>query len=141
MASTAGTIKDVVLEGKEKPFTYGKMHYKERLDFTNNTRVIINFDSIYRKYREYLQPYILTVELTDEQMDIYRYQPRKFCADFYNNIELWSMLLWINSMTSSTEFNKKIIKSFAQGISDRLMEIMTMEIDSLEENFIDVVSD
>lgn len=51
--------------------------------------------------------FCVTVELTDTQLDKYKYRPKLLCFDIYGNGELAFIILLINDMCSVKSFTKK----------------------------------
>ena len=99
-----------------------------------NGNLIVNHTSLANKYFEYIKPAILDVELTDKELQKYRYSPKKLSLDLYGTVELWGLILQINNMTSATEFNTKKIKVFTNRIFTLLNEIFILESEKIQDN-------
>lgn len=76
----------------------------------------------------------ITITFTDDEFIKYRYQPKLFCMDYYKTPELWSLLLFINNMTSIVQFNRKTISTFPKTSVDLLAEILNIHNADIEEN-------
>lgn len=129
------TIRDQIEDGFAEELKHSNFHQHIRLkNPKHNVYLIMNYESLYRKYRDYFKPYIYEVTLTDKQLLLYESHPRKFANDFFGNINLWSLLLLINGMVSSVEFPKKHIFVFEDGVVDLLSELLTIEHDRMAAN-------
>lgn len=134
---TESNILDSVESYKMRPYTHSKFHFKSLID-TRDGKAVVNHLSIFDKYFSYFEAFIVEYEMTDEEEIKYAFQPKKFCYDKFENIELWSLLLRINNMTSSLQFDRKKIKTFDPRIEDLIAEIMILEEDNLLSNALDV---
>lgn len=95
-------------------------------DTGESVRVPIN--PLISKYKDYFDPYIKEVELTEEEQNEYRFAPKKFSQDMYGTIHYWSMLLYINECHSIIEFEPVILKYIApESINEIINEILILE--------------
>lgn len=85
------------------------------------------------KYHDLLNKSV-RVSFTDDEFIKYRYQPKLFCNDYYKTPELWSLLLFINNMTSIVQFNKKQIIAFSTTTINDLAEILNIHSRDIEDN-------
>lgn len=58
-------------------------------------------------YIDELRDLCVTVELSDDELEKYKYRPKLLCHKIYDNPELAFLILIINDMYSSKQFNKK----------------------------------
>ena len=56
-------------------------------------------------YYEELEDYFMDVTLSDEEVRIYRYNPKRLAYDIYGSTDFYSFILYINKMSSIKEFN------------------------------------
>ena len=132
--SQTATIQDLVQFGKSLDLSHSKLHTKTSFLTDAGDKIIINYTSILDKYYDIIKKNTTIVDMTDEELNKYRFQPKRFCMDFYNTPELWSLLLRINNMTSTTQFDQKKIKVFTSNIFDILNEILILEESAIREN-------
>lgn len=125
------TISDVVDIGKNKNINHANLHFKMGYDGNDDTRRVYNMASVIDMYRDILLRNMIPVELTDKEMEYYRFKPRSYCQDLYNDKELWSTLLRLNNMVTSVDFVRKKFLSFGPNFVKILNEIMTIEDDRL----------
>ena len=82
------------------------------LDKTNITQTTgdktFPFGNILKdKYRGIIFQNCIEIEFTgDELVTRYMYKPRLFSDDLYGTMELWYLVLWLNDLSSVTQFNK-----------------------------------
>lgn len=136
MAVYASTITDSIEEAKSNPLTHDKLFLKSAHQENKKANlVILNFTSFVRKYLEEIKKnYIMVVELDEADLLTYKYQPKKFCADFYGTTELWSGLLLINNMLSQIDFTSSTIYVFKKSILDFFDEVTVLEEDNINAN-------
>lgn len=130
----SNTISDIIEAGNKLEMSHSKLHFKSKYTTPENNDVIINYSSIIDKYNDFVQKIVTEIELSELEYLKYRFQPKRFCMDYYGTTELWSSLLRINNMTSAVQFTKTKIKAFTQDIFDVLNEIMIMEEEEIRDN-------
>ncbi len=128
------TINDQITVGLEKEITHTNVHFKVGITGKDGDRRVYNWDSMIDKYRDILMAETILVELTDEEMLKYKFQPRRYCQDIYSNVDAWSILLRINNMKTSVDFRQKVFRTFGSNFMDILKEIMMIEDDRFIES-------
>lgn len=88
----------------------------------------------YEKYRGIILENCVQIEMSDEVLKKYRYKPKMLSLKLYNCIDFWHMILWINNMTSVTEFNKKKIYVYDPEELYILDKILYLEKFTLADN-------
>lgn len=127
----SSSIHEVIENSKLLDISYEKLFFKSKIQINNETNLIINYSSLIDNYMEDIMKTCSLVTLTDRDLIDYRFQPKKFCYDVYKITELWFILLRVNNMVSSLDFNKKRIYIFKKDeILKILNEIMTLENES-----------
>lgn len=121
----ATKINDFIYKGRSQPFVVNDVAFEEKM-ITDSGDILLTFETIISRYLHTLQPFIVDLELTDNELQLYKFQPKRFCLDIYNTMELWSALLYINNMVSITEFNRKKIKVFTPQILEILDDLMSL---------------
>ena len=58
-------------------------------------------------YVDELRDLCVNVELSDEELEKYKYRPKLLCHKIYENAELAFLILIINDMYSTKQFNRK----------------------------------
>lgn len=103
-------ISDLVKIGEKDEMAYRVFH--DNLEITNSEdqqKIVIPLNQLVSRYRHFLTPYLIKVELSDYEYNLYRYQPKRLSYALYNTTEFWSFLLMINSCISKLDFDKKIM--------------------------------
>lgn len=134
---TAATVKSWSETGKSLDYSHGRFHFKAAVE-SSSGKAIVNHINVFDRYFQYFSLVTEPYTLTDAEVLIYQYQPKKFCMDKYGTTELWSLLLRLNNMTSSVQFNRANIKSFTPDVTTLIQEIMILEEDNLLKNALDV---
>lgn len=125
------SMDDWIQEGDRLLFSNKRFSFLEKLDVEGITLIS---SSLVSKYYDMLNKFIISIQLTPEQLAKYKFQPKLFSQDFYGTPELWSFILYINNMVSISEFNKRTIKTFTYDIIDILDELYTINESDLVQN-------
>lgn len=128
------TIDKVIKKGKQLEISHDKMHFKASLLDSEGNPIIVNHTSILMKYIDFLQDYIVDVEMTDSEFSRYMFQPRLLSYDLYGTTELWSSILALNNITHSSEFKIQKLKLFKNNIFDAINEILVLENREIKRN-------
>jgi hypothetical protein len=114
---------------EELDYSFRKLH--GQVIITNNqTEESINvpLNSLTTKYRDYLASCVTTLELTEKESEMYRFQPKALSLKVYNTTEFWSDLLELNGCTSIIDFKPTIVKLYdPKDLKELLNEIMILE--------------
>lgn len=127
------SISELILAGKKENFTPDKLHLKQVIN-SGDDYIIINLYSIIDRYIEELKSLLVSVEMTEEEYDRYRYNPKLLCVELYDNIDLTPLILRMNNMLSVLEFDKKELKLFKSSIIEYLNEIINLEKSRYDKN-------
>jgi len=128
------TVAGVAKAGKALELSHATLHLKSSFVDSEGNKVLINYHSLLDKYNDFLKKIIVPITFTEEEYLMYRFQPKRFCLEYYNTTELWSSILRINFMTSSAQFSNQTINAFTQDIFDVINEIMILEDANIKEN-------
>lgn len=95
----------------------------------SNEYIRVPYGSITNKYRDFLAGASMVIELSDEQVNKYRYKPRLVAKDLYGTSELWYAILELNNMCSVIEFRDiKYLRVYHPSTFYKMInEIMIME--------------
>jgi hypothetical protein len=104
----------------------------ETLYLTTKSGVTISevLNPLTSKYKDFLEAYIVTRELTEEQQYKYRYSPKKLSLDIYGTTGYWSMILFLNECHSIIDFAPTTVKYVDPKYIDALFD----EIHILEDS-------
>lgn len=122
------TLTELIEYGKDLEISHGKINSNLKIHDTKTGDIIkIPYSSIISKYREYFDPYIIRLELDEEEQRIYWHSPKMLSYDLYGTVEYWSILLYINESASILDFEPKFLnvidKEHIQDIVNELMII------------------
>lgn len=123
------TISEWVNKGRLLDFSNERISYKESFD-----DMIMNVSSLLSNHYYAFTSYIVDFEFTEDEYIKYKYSPKMLSLDLYNTTELWSAILFINNMTSISQFKKKKIKLFTPDIIEIFREAMDLYKDDLAKN-------
>ncbi len=97
-------------------------------DKASGETIRIPYSSLLNKYRDFLSSSVVLTALTDGELRLYQFSPKRLSSKLYGTTELWSDLLQLNGMISLLEFNRPVIKIYSpSAINDLLNEILIME--------------
>lgn len=128
-------IKDQIAEGKALEMTDSELRIRQTISF-NDTKMVINTDTILSKYKPLLKKYISKFELSGDDAVKYNYKVNMLSYDLYGTIELAPLILQINNMVSANQFTdlEKGILLFSPNITNFLNEIMLKEEKVIQAN-------
>lgn len=130
------TLGDEISAGKSIDLSHSNFQFK-----VNDDGVIHSFDTIYSRYHSALRPYIIEMELSDDDYNKYYQKPKLLSYDLYGTPELWSGILYINNLVSIANFTKRKVKVFRYDILDIIGEIITIYNNDLTNNKKEVYSE
>ncbi len=93
--------------------------------------VVFVKEYIFKFYRDVVLGNCTEVDLGDALERLYLYRPKYLSLALYGTIDLWYLLLYINNMTSCTEFNKKVIKIYNPNSMELLNKIIEIQKENL----------
>lgn len=128
------SISSIIEYGKSLDISHSKLYLKSKIQKPNGNKIIFNSISFGSKYLPLILKHCSDTTLSESDHVKYRYKPKFYCYDHYGTVELWSLLLKVNSMVSTTEFNKRTIKTFGPKIMDVINEILIIESDNINKN-------
>lgn len=128
------TISELVDYSKSLNISHSKIHIKGKFVDNNGNSIIMNYESLLNKYRDFLGKIIITRTLTDAEYAKYKFQPKLMSFELYGTTELWSSILSINNLTSASEFTMQKLKLFTYDIFDVINEILILEDDEIKAN-------
>lgn len=123
------SLDDLISYKDELPVTRRKLNNSVLIhDVKSDSTIKIPYNSIINKYREAFDPYIVRIELTEEEQRKYRFNPRRMSNDLYNTVEYWEILLYINEMSSCIEFDKQYVNVvYPNNIRDIINDILIIQ--------------
>ena len=126
MTTNAWTLQQWITEFRSQLNTIDD--FVSRFAISNGERVIFFMDESYlSKYQAELDPYKVTVDLTDREQHYYAYNPRLFAYDIYGYPELWYLVMYANELHSALEFNLKRVRFYQSGVTNVLNAIRILE--------------
>lgn len=123
------SIKDQVLDNREKDFTYNMLHkHADIYDVQTKRDIIVPYESYVNKYRHSLDGIIVSSELSDAEKRAYWYKPKTVSFELYGNAEFWYTLLILNQCTSVNQFTPNVMKYYDPNyFKDYLNHMMILE--------------
>lgn len=124
-----------VSASKNLDISFEKLFFKSKITNPDSSKIVVNHECILDLYMEDILKVCKTVTMSDKEYEDYRYQPKKFCFDMYGITELWFLILKINNMVSTLEFDRKTLRVFSPDITKVINEIMILEEERYNENY------
>lgn len=125
----AVTLEELISEGINGELTPDTTYYVNRID-----DMIFPTTSVFDSYMDFIYPICVDVELTPDEYYRYKMRPKALSYLLYGTIELWSLLLKLNRVQSSMDFDKKIVKVLDPSKTDILTRIMTYNRERLDKS-------
>ena len=123
-------IEDAIKYGKNNSFTLENTSLYNQIDQIK----IPTSNLFYEKYRGLILNNCVKVKIPENGMVKYKFRPKLLSYDLYGTVDLWYLLLWINNMYSSTQFNEQTIYIFNPDKINILVRIVNMEAEVVYEN-------
>ena len=96
--------------------------------------IVIAYKSILDRYWDDLMNNAVSVSMSDADYLIYKYNPRLYAADLLQNINLWALLLKMNGMISSIEFDTRSVLVPNNTFMNIINEIVILENEFVNDN-------
>ena len=126
--NNSSTLQDYIRRYQAEEVTYDAFYLDQILkDEKSGRKMRVNFNSLVTKYMPELKKIILKVTLSGEDYAKYKYNPKLMSFDLYGTTELWFLLLDINELHSTSEFNLRTLYVFQSNIVDVLSRILDLE--------------
>ena len=108
----------------------------------DNLFMFVNFEGftipqmsiLFEKYRGIILDSCIRIKMSDEVLRHYIYRPKYLSLKLYGTTDLWHLILWINDLTSATQFDKSIIYVYDPDKLDVIERILSMEKNKLRES-------
>ena len=131
MADIPSTLREQVDDIEKREISYRTLHPSYRLTNLQDQSVIeLPYRSITNRFKTYLLACLVRFQLTEEEQEDYRFQPKKLSQDLYGTTELWADLLKLNNAVSITDFKPDYVTVYdPHKFKEYLNEIMMMDED------------
>jgi hypothetical protein len=131
------TIPELISYGSLLEISHSKSFFKST--FTNDAGETIRINSIFimERYFNFIKSKSQILNMSPTEALKYRYQPKLLSLDVYNTLDLWSLILKLNNMTSILEFTKASILIPPLSIYTIMNEILTLEFNEIKRNKLD----
>ena len=137
------TIDQFIQAEQNKSVKYPNYYYQKVIS-EDDLHVIMNYQSIMDRYVQYIRDYITEIELSQEEMRKYRYNPKRLSFNLYGTTSYWWSIIFANQIHSLTEFDfsrDNVIKVFTrEGISAFSM-VLSVDKTFISENQSEVSKD
>lgn len=91
-------------------------------------RVFATSNILSGKYRGVIFENSFELSLDDDKLfEMYRFKPKLLSMRLYGTTDLWHMILWLNNMTSASQFSRRKIIVFNPDSMDVLNRIVEKE--------------
>ena len=126
---TPVSLDDYVTMISNLDYSFRKLHdYIIMTNEKTGETIHVPIDSLTVKYRDFLEESLVTLSLTEREMERYRFQPKALSLKLYETTEFWSELLHINGYTSVLEFKPSVMEVYdPKALKEILNEIMVLE--------------
>lgn len=131
------TIQQQIAYGNALNISNAKMNLHKVLAVDNN-KLVINYQSIFTRYRYYFEQHIIQLRLSEEEYMAYRFRPKTLSKVLYGTIEFAPLLLMINNIISVAEFDFKVLNVFDAAIKTFVSEVQIKEGDRIKKNRVEI---
>ena len=104
--ATYSNLSDFIYQGRQNTISYQNLSYVQPFeDIKFPIFNVVTYD-----YLQEFKDAAVTINLTNDEFDKYKYKPRLLSIDLYGTTELFFVILAVNGMASEKEFSKQTIK-------------------------------
>lgn len=96
------SIENMIKEGKRCEIGV----HTSTLYYLSDENCLVPIENLFRRHIAYIKEKCVTVTLSDEEADVYKYNPYKLSYDIYNTTELWFIICMINDVIHPASFTK-----------------------------------
>lgn len=125
----AVTLEELISEGLNGELSQDTTCYVNRID-----DMIFPTTSVFDSYMDFIYPLCVNVQLSTDEYYQYKMRPKALSYTLYGTIELWTLILKLNRVQSSMDFDKKIVKVLDPSKTDILTRIMTYNRQRLDNS-------
>ena len=137
------TIEQFIQTEQNKSVKYPNYYYQKVIS-EDDLHVIMNYQSIMDRYVQYIRDYITEIELSQEEMRKYRYNPKRLSFNLYGTTSYWWSIIFANQIHSLTEFDfsrDNIIKVFTREGISAFSTVLAVDKTFISENQSEVSKD
>jgi hypothetical protein len=137
------TIDQFIQTEQNKSVKYPNYYYQKVIS-EDNLHVIMNYQSIMDRYVQYIRDYITEIELSQEEMRKYRYNPKRLSFNLYGTTSYWWSIIFANQIHSLTEFDfsrDNVIKVFTREGISAFSTVLSVDKTFISENQSEVSKD
>lgn len=137
------TIDQFIQTEQNKSVKYPNYYYQKVIS-EDDLHVIMNYQSIMDRYVQYIRDYITEIELSQEEMRKYRYNPKRLSFNLYGTTSYWWSIIFANQIHSLTEFDfsrDNVIKVFTREGISAFSTILSVDKTFISENQSEVSKD
>lgn len=127
----ATTISDLIELESEKDISHKTLNndlyiYDHKLERT----ILLPFNALINKYKDYFSDYIVHIELTEEEKNVFRYSPKKMSLAQYGTTGYWSLILYINDCASVLDFDPDYVALIPRNkLEEMISDLIIMDKD------------
>lgn len=137
------TIDQFIQTEQNKSVKYPNYYYQKVIS-EDDLHVIMNYQSIMDQYVQYIRDYITEIELSQEEMRKYRYNPKRLSFNLYGTTSYWWSIIFANQIHSLTEFDfsrDNVIKVFTREGISAFSTVLSVDKTFISENQSEVSKD
>lgn len=137
------TIDQFIQTEQNKSVKYPNYYYQKVIS-EDDLHVIMNYQSIMDRYVQYIRDYITEIELSQEEMRKYRYNPKRLSFNLYGTTSYWWSIIFANQIHSLTEFDfsrDNVIKVLTREGISALSTVLSVDKIFISENQSEVSKD
>lgn len=137
------TIEQFIQTEQNKSVKYPNYYYQKVIS-EDDLHVIMNYQSIMDRYVQYIRDYLTEIELSQEEMRKYRYNPKRLSFNLYGTTSYWWSIIFANQIHSLTEFDfsrDNVIKVFTREGISAFSTVLSVDKTFISENQSEVSKD
>jgi len=128
------TIREYIENYSTDDLTHNKLYFQQVIEDKGQKKILINDKSLFLRYASEFLTTRIRYTFTDLEYRKYRFNPKKLSYDLYGTTELWGVLLSLNELSSTVQFDLKTLYVFPPYIVDRIQRMLNLEKDNQDYN-------
>ena len=130
------TINQFLESENNKSIRFPKFYYQKVIS-DGSLQILVNYQSIMDRYIQYLRTYITEIELNQEELRKYQYNPKRLSSNLYGTTAYWWSILLANQIHSIAEFDferDNVIKVFTREGISAIGNVLSVDKTFINEN-------
>lgn len=125
----AVNLQELIADGLAGEISLDTTSYVNRID-----DMIFPTSSVFDSYMDFIMPLAIDVNLNDTEYYKFKMRPKALSYFLYGTVELWALLLKLNRVQSTMDFDRRIVRVLDPKRLDVLNKVIIYNKDRLDRS-------